>query len=191
MSRVFANGPRDQSSISGRVVPKTQKWYLMLPCLTLSIKRLGSRVKCSNPGKGVTPSPTVVAIEKGAFGLPSTNFTNCNGSSSSTSGLVWFLYIVAYQLSRVIQFETQQWDYLTHSLGDKGVHIFLKGISPKVNVIEWMEFELTTIVAAQHVRHKAIGTALVQVVVVVVIVMPANNITRNDAKNKLLLFLFF
>ena len=25
MSRVFANGPGDQSSISGRVVPKTQK----------------------------------------------------------------------------------------------------------------------------------------------------------------------
>ena len=30
----------------------------MSPCLTLSIKRYGSRVKWSNPGKGVAPSPT-------------------------------------------------------------------------------------------------------------------------------------
>ena len=28
MSRVFANGPGDQSSISGRVIPKTQKMVL-------------------------------------------------------------------------------------------------------------------------------------------------------------------
>ena len=35
-----------------------KKWYLMAPCLTLSIIRYGSRVKWSNPGKGVAPSPT-------------------------------------------------------------------------------------------------------------------------------------
>ena len=35
-----------------------KKWYLMPPCLTLSIIRYGSRVKWSNPGKGVVPSPT-------------------------------------------------------------------------------------------------------------------------------------
>ena len=35
-----------------------KKWYLMLPCLALSIIRYGSRVKWSNPGKGVAPSPT-------------------------------------------------------------------------------------------------------------------------------------
>ena len=28
MSRVFANGPGDQGSISGRVIPKTQKMVL-------------------------------------------------------------------------------------------------------------------------------------------------------------------
>ena len=41
--RVFANGPGDLSSIPGRDIPRTQKWYLMPPCLTLSI-RYGSRV---------------------------------------------------------------------------------------------------------------------------------------------------
>ena len=37
---------------------RLKKWYLMPPCLTLSIIRYGSRVKWGNPGKGVAPSPT-------------------------------------------------------------------------------------------------------------------------------------
>ena len=37
---------------------RLKKWYLMPPCLTLSIVRYGSRVKWVNPGKGVAPSPT-------------------------------------------------------------------------------------------------------------------------------------
>ena len=42
---------------------ESYQWYLMLPCLTLSIIRYGSRV-------------VVVAIEKGAFGSPSTMVAN-------------------------------------------------------------------------------------------------------------------
>ena len=78
----FAYGPGDLGPIPGRVIPKTLKWYLMPPCLTLSIIKYGSRVKWRNPGKGVPPSVHlgVVAIEKGAFESPSTmvanNFTN-------------------------------------------------------------------------------------------------------------------
>ena len=56
-----------------------KKWYLMPPCLTLSIIRWGSRVKWSNPGNGVA-SPLhlgVVAIERGgAFGSLSTMVVN-------------------------------------------------------------------------------------------------------------------
>ena len=37
---------------------RLKKWYLMMPCLALRIIRYGSRVKWSNPGKGVAPSPT-------------------------------------------------------------------------------------------------------------------------------------
>ena len=61
---------------------RLKKWYLMPPCLTLSIIRYGSRVKWSNPrkgvGKGATPSLHlgVVAIEKGALGSPSTMVAN-------------------------------------------------------------------------------------------------------------------
>ena len=58
MVRVFANGPGNLGSIPVGVIPKTQKWYLMSPCLTLSILRYGSRVKWSNPGKWVALYPT-------------------------------------------------------------------------------------------------------------------------------------
>ena len=36
--------------------PRLKKWYLILLCLALCIIRYGSRVKWSNPGKGVMPS---------------------------------------------------------------------------------------------------------------------------------------
>ena len=62
----------------------------MLPCLTLSIIRYGSRVKWGNPGNGVTPSLHlgVVAIEKGAFGSPSTTVSNFT--------LIIYIYIYIY-----------------------------------------------------------------------------------------------
>ena len=50
--RVFVNRPGDQSSIPGRVIQKTKKkWYLMTPCLTLSIIRDRSRVSGATQGK--------------------------------------------------------------------------------------------------------------------------------------------
>ena len=39
LSRVYSNGREDQGLIPGRLLPKTQKWYLMPLCLTLSILR--------------------------------------------------------------------------------------------------------------------------------------------------------
>ena len=53
MVRVFANGPGDLG-----LIQRLKKWYLMPPCLTLSIIRYGSRVKWVNPEKGVAPFPT-------------------------------------------------------------------------------------------------------------------------------------
>ena len=38
MGRVFANGSGDRGSIPSRVITKTQKWYLMFPCLTQHYK---------------------------------------------------------------------------------------------------------------------------------------------------------
>ena len=53
MSRVFANGPGDLGSLLGRVIPKTQKSYFKLACKALSFVKNVSRIKWSNPGKGV------------------------------------------------------------------------------------------------------------------------------------------
>ena len=46
--------------------------------------------------------------------------------------------------------EEQSGYYLTHSWGDKGVHTFSKGICPKVNVIDRLEFELAFSDSAVH-----------------------------------------
>ena len=44
--------------------------------------------------------------------------------------------------------------YLTKAVGYKGINTFPKIISPKVNVITWLEFELAYFEAAvQHFTH--------------------------------------
>ena len=57
MVRIFANGPRRQWFRLSHT-KDSKNWYLIPSCLTLSIIRYGSRLKWSNPGKGVVPSPT-------------------------------------------------------------------------------------------------------------------------------------
>ena len=54
---VSANNPGERGSIPGRVIPKTQKWYLMPSCL-MQHHKVWIKGKCSNPGKDVVPSPT-------------------------------------------------------------------------------------------------------------------------------------
>ena len=51
---------------------RLKKWYLIPPCLTLSIIRYVSRVKWSNPGNGVAPFPTPQCSSywKGSFWVP-------------------------------------------------------------------------------------------------------------------------
>ncbi len=56
--RVFANGPRNLGSIPGCIIPKTLKMVLDTSLLNISNIRYVSRVKWSNPGKAVVPSPT-------------------------------------------------------------------------------------------------------------------------------------
>ena len=69
---------------------RLKKCYLIPPGLTLSIIWYGSKVKWCNPGKEVAsfPTPWGFAIEKGAFGLPSTTVTNLT-----------FLYIYSSKFS--------------------------------------------------------------------------------------------
>ena len=55
--RVFANGPGDRGSISGRVISKTLKMVLDISLLNTQHK-VRIKGKGSNPGKRVAPSPT-------------------------------------------------------------------------------------------------------------------------------------
>ena len=75
MSRVFANGPGDWGSIPGRVIPKTQKIILDAALLnTQHFKvKINGKVEQSRERSSALG---VVAIEKGAFGLPSTKVVN-------------------------------------------------------------------------------------------------------------------
>ena len=56
---IYIYDSEDQGSISGHVIPKTLKWSLIPPCLTLSNIKYVSRIKWSNPGKGVAPFHTL------------------------------------------------------------------------------------------------------------------------------------
>ena len=56
MSKVFINGPGDLGSIPGQVIPKTQK--IVLDATLFNTQNYKVRVKWSNPGNGVAPSPT-------------------------------------------------------------------------------------------------------------------------------------
>ena len=88
-----------------------RQWYLMPPCLTLSIIRYGSRVKWSNPGKGVAPSPTPYrkAIEKAAFGSQAIESFGSKaiekGAFGSPSTMVayftYFTYMASSQILRL------------------------------------------------------------------------------------------
>ena len=74
VGRVFANGPGKWGSITGRVIPKTQK--IVLDATLFNIQHYKVQIK----GKGKEYCPPlhlgVVVNEKGASQLPSTIVTN-------------------------------------------------------------------------------------------------------------------
>ena len=77
--RVFANGPGGLFSIPGRVIPKNQKMVLDASLLNTQHYKVRIKGKVEQSREGVAPSPytlDVVAIEKGAFGIPSTMVAN-------------------------------------------------------------------------------------------------------------------
>ena len=56
MVTVFANGPGGWGSIPGRAIPKTQK--MVFDAALLNTQQYEVKVKWSNPGNRLTPSPT-------------------------------------------------------------------------------------------------------------------------------------
>ena len=93
--RVFARQTGVQSQVES--YQRLKKWYLLPPCLTLSIIRYESRVKWNNPGKGVAPFHTrwCNSYWKGSLRVTldygrQLYFTN-NNDTVSTSRLQWWI----------------------------------------------------------------------------------------------------
>ena len=79
MSRVFANGPGDRGSITGRVIPKTLKMVLDATLRSTQHYKVRIKGKVEQSWEWSSAPPLhfgVVAIEKAAFGSPSTKVTN-------------------------------------------------------------------------------------------------------------------
>ena len=78
MSKMFANGPGDGGSISGRVIPKTQKILFGTALLnTRHYKvRIKGKVVQSREWRSALLHFGVVGIEKGTLGSPSTKVAN-------------------------------------------------------------------------------------------------------------------
>ena len=72
---------------------RLKKWYLMPPCLTISVIRYRSRVKWNNPGKGVVPSLIPWCSSYRKFGSPSTT------SAHFIFTYVWFRRSLSLSLS--------------------------------------------------------------------------------------------
>ena len=57
MSRVFADGPGDQGSIPGQVIPKTQKMIIDATLLNTQHNKVSTKGKVEQCREGVAPSP--------------------------------------------------------------------------------------------------------------------------------------
>ena len=87
--RVFAIGPGDLGSIPGRVIPKTQKMVLdasLLNTQHYKVRMKGKVEQSRERSSALALHLGVVAIEKGAFGSPSTIVAN----------FTFYLYIYIY-----------------------------------------------------------------------------------------------
>ena len=58
VGRVFSNGPGDQGSVPGHVIPKTSKMVLDAALLNTQHYKACIKGKVEQSGEGVVPSPT-------------------------------------------------------------------------------------------------------------------------------------
>ena len=90
---------------------KKKKRYLMPPCLTLSIIKHGSRVKWSNPRKGVAPPPTpwYSSYRKGRLRSPTLLFTYYLPHTQTTEVIHMHLNPFSYAVSLCLSSRISGW----------------------------------------------------------------------------------
>ena len=96
---MFANGPGDLGSIPGRVIPKTLKMELDTTLLNTQHYKVRFKGKVEQSREWSSAPPLhlgVVAIEKGAFGSPSTMVANFT--------LLTIQYFNTYCLITILQY---------------------------------------------------------------------------------------
>ena len=113
---MFANGPGDLGSIPGRVIPKTLKMVLDSALLnTLQYKvRIKDKVEQSRERSSAPLHLGVIAIEKGAFGAPSTtvaNITYLLVSDRNTWNRAVVSKLFVLDILDIIEPTTQKWKY--------------------------------------------------------------------------------
>ena len=75
----MSNGPGDRGSVPGRVIPKTQNMVLDASLLNTLHYKVRFKGKVEQSRERISAHPKtfyIVAIEKGAFGSPSTKVAN-------------------------------------------------------------------------------------------------------------------
>ena len=93
-----------QSQVSS--YQRRKKWYLIPPCLTFSDIRYVSRVKWSNPGKGVAhyPTPRCSCYWKGSLLFALDNGRQLSISFlPSLSVLLWPTFVLLVRIQSIIQ----------------------------------------------------------------------------------------
>ena len=90
LGRVFAHGLEDWGSIPGWIIPNTQQMVLDNSLLNIQHYKVCIKDKVEQSRE------SVVAIEKGAFRLPSTKFTNFTYIFFIVTIIVSYLIIVAF-----------------------------------------------------------------------------------------------
>ena len=83
---------------------RLKKWYLIPPCLKLSNIRYLSRVKWSNPGKGVAPSPTPSSYWKGSL-LIALDYSRQIYLLVSTQLYIKYLYLIQMNFPNLYGFK--------------------------------------------------------------------------------------
>ena len=109
---------------------------------------------CQRPTTWITP-PQLNQVMK-----PLKNMKFICKYNNYSSRLCLVRFLCGLFNAKAILLEEQQWCYSTHSWEDKGAHTFSKGIRLKVNVIAWMEFELTTILQSSALTITSWGHPL-------------------------------
>ena len=115
---------------------RLQKWYLIPPCLTLSNIRYISRVKWSNPGKGVAPSPTprCSSYWKGSLLVALDSLTLLWYYTEASPNSIWHTVMVSGIAKSINWFPNGKMFWITSTYSFKHCGLALPN---NCNVVKW------------------------------------------------------